>query len=144
MDYLPTFFANNLFLCSAFIVVLVMTIRAEILHQSNKANDLSPLQATRFMNNENAIVIDVNDSKEFESGHIKSAINVPMAELSSKMSDLEKYKNKAVLTCCKHGNQSSRACKQLRKSGFNNTFNISGGLHSWLEANLPVTKTNKA
>jgi len=141
MEHLPAFFANNLFLCVAFLVVLVMTIRAEFLHQFNKANDLSPLQATRFMNSENAVVIDVNDAATFDSGHIKQAINVPMTELTNKLADLQKYQDKAVLTCCKQGNQSGRACKILKKSGFTNVYNISGGLQNWLEANLPVTKS---
>lgn len=144
MEYFPTFFANNLFLCIAFIVVLAMTIRAEIIHQSNSVNNMSPLQATRFMNNENAIIIDVNEVSEFDSGHIKSAINIPMTDLSNKLGDLDKYKNKAVLTCCKHGNRSGKACKILQKSGFTNVHNIAGGIHSWLESNLPVTKKDQA
>lgn len=140
MEHLPEFFANNLFLCVAFIIVLMLTVRAEFLHQSGKMNELSPMQATRLMNNENAVVIDVSEAADFKNGHIKNAINVPIKELKNKLSDLQKYSDKAVLMICKSGNQSSRACKVLKQSKFSNVHNISGGLHNWMESNLPVVK----
>ena len=140
MEHLPEFIANNLFLCVAFVVVLGLTIAAEIAHQSSKANDLSPTQATRYMNNENAIVIDVNDTAQFEKGHINNAINIPFAELSNKLSELQKYKDKALLTCCTSGKKASSACKLLKKSEFKKVHNITGGLNNWLESNLPVIR----
>lgn len=140
MEHLPEFIANNSFLVIAFIVVLLLTIRGEFLHQSAKTNELSPMQATRLMNNENAVIIDVSDVADFESGHIKNAINAPIKELTNKLPDLQKYGEKAVLTYCKTGHQSMRACKMLKQSGFNNVHNISGGLKNWKEANLPVVK----
>lgn len=140
MEHLPEFFANNLFLCVAFIIVLMLTVRAEFLHQSGKMNELSPMQATRLMNNENAVIIDVSEAADFKNGHIKNAINVPIKELKNKLSDLQKYSDKAVLMICKSGNQSNRACKVLKQSKFSNVHNISGGLHNWMESNLPVVK----
>lgn len=140
MEHLPEFFANNMFLCVAFLIVLVLTIRAELFHQSSKANELSPMQAIRVMNNEDAIIIDVSDAADFESGHITNAINVPLAELSNKLPDLQQYKDKAVLAYCKSGKQSNRACGVLKKSDFKKVHNISGGLHNWLESNLPIIK----
>ena len=140
MEHLPEFFANNIFLCSAFIIVLMLTVRAEFAHQSNRANDMNPMQATRFMNNENAVVIDVSDTTEFEKGHINNAINIPMKELPDKLPDLQKYSDKAVLTYCKSGNQSTRACKILKRANFSNVHNLAGGINNWVESNLPVTK----
>ena len=140
MEHLPEFFANNLFLCVAFIIVLMLTVRAEFAHQTSKSNEMSPMQATRFMNNENAVVIDVSDAADFEKGHINNAINVPINELAKKLSDLQQYSDKAVLTYCRSGQQSVRACKLLKKSKFSNVHNISGGLKNWLESNLPTVK----
>ena len=140
MEHLPEFFANNLFLCIAFIVVLILTVRAEFAHQTSRTNEMSPMQATRFMNNENAVVIDVSEAADFEKAHIKTAINVPIKEFETRLSELQKYSDKAVLTCCRSGQQSIRACKLLKKSKFSNVYNISGGLRSWTEANLPTIK----
>ena len=140
MEHLPEFISNNLFLFIAFIAVLMLTIRAEFAHQSGKAIELSPMQATRYMNNEGAVVIDVNEVADFEKGHISTAMNIPFADLSDKLTDLQKYKDKAVLTYCKDGKRSSRACKLLKQSNFSNVHVISGGLHNWLESKLPVIK----
>ena len=140
MEHLPEFFANNLFLCIAFIVVLMLTVRAEFAHQTSRTNEMSPMQATRFMNNENAVVIDVSEATDFEKGHIKTAINVPIKEFETRLSELQKYSDKAVLTYCRSGQQSIRACKLLKKSNFSNVHNISGGLRNWTEANLPTIK----
>lgn len=138
MEHLPEFFSNNSFLVIAFIVILLLTIRGEFMHQSAKTNELTPMQATRLMNNENAVIIDVSDAADFEKGHIKNAINAPMKELTKKLPNLQKYSDKAVLTCCKTGRTATRACKMLKQSGFNHVHNISGGLQNWKEANLPV------
>jgi rhodanese-related sulfurtransferase len=140
MEHLPEFFANNLFLCVAFIIVLILTVRAEFVHRANQANQMSPMQATRFMNNENAVVIDVSEVADYENGHINKAINIPMKELPNKLSDLQQYSDKAVLAYCKNGHQSVRACKVLKQSKFSNVHNISGGLQNWVESNLPITK----
>ena len=140
MEHLPEFFANNLFLCIAFIIVLTLTVRAEFAHQISKTSAMSPMQATRYMNNENAVVIDVSEAGDFEKGHIKNAINVPIKELESKLSELQQHSDKAVLTYCRSGQQSIRACKVLKKSNFSNVHTISGGLKNWTEANLPTIK----
>lgn len=140
MEHLPEFFANNSFLSIAFIIVLMLTVRAEFLHQSGKMNELSPMQATRLMNNDNAVIIDVSEAAEYKNGHIKNAINVPIKELKNKLPDLHKYSDRAVLIVCKNGNQSNRACQVLKQSKFSNVHNISGGLHNWMESNLPIVK----
>jgi len=140
MEHLPEFIANNLFLFIAFIIVLMLTIRAEFIHQISKTSEMSPMRATRFMNNENAVVIDVSDAADFEKGHINNAINVPFKDLANKVPDLQKYSGKAVLTYCKSGQQSVRACKILKKSNFSNVHTISGGLRNWMESNLPIIK----
>ena len=61
-----------------------VTVRAEFAHRANQANEMSPMQATRFMNNENAVVIDVSEVADYENGHITKAINIPMKELQDK------------------------------------------------------------
>lgn len=143
MENFPEFFSNNLFLCSAFIIVLFMTVRAEILYRSNRHNELNPTEAIRFMNNESAVIIDVSPAADFKKGHIKDAINVPVSELANRLSELEAHKGKAVLAYCQAGSSSNRACKILRQAEFTNVRSLSGGLRAWSEANLPVSNTKK-
>ncbi len=141
MEHVTEFVSNNPFLFIAFFVVLVMLIKTEYEHQTSRAAQLSSSQATRLLNNNpDALVLDIRANKEFSNGHIKQAVNVPMAELKNELEKLAKYKEKPVLVYCNSGNTSSRAEKILQKNGFANINNLQGGIANWTEAGLPLTK----
>lgn len=63
-----------------------------------------------------AIIIDVRTKGEFNSGHIKGSINIPLDEIKTKAADLKK-KNKPVITCCRSGNRSGAAKSILENAG---------------------------
>ncbi len=103
------------------------------------SQSLSPSQATLLMNRENAVVIDVRESGEWNNGHIAGARHIPMPVLQEKMAELEKFKKRPLIICCVSGNRSSAAANTLRKAGFEKVFNLAGGIVSWREAKLPLT-----
>jgi rhodanese-related sulfurtransferase len=100
--------------------------------------NLSAAEAVTLINRANALVLDVRDEAEFASGHIADAIHIPVAHLAERLSELKKYKNKAILLNCQRGMQSARACDILRKAEFTQVHNLQGGLNAWAEAKLPV------
>lgn len=63
-----------------------------------------------------AVIIDVRSKKEFESGHIKGAKNIPLNELSDKLVSLKQ--DKTIITCCASGVRSGAAKGILRSKGF--------------------------
>lgn len=65
---------------------------------------------------EGAIIIDVRTKSEFNSGHIKGSINIPLDEIQTKVAELKK-KNKTVITCCRSGNRSGMAKSILKNAG---------------------------
>jgi rhodanese-related sulfurtransferase len=104
--------------------------------------NLSPAEAVTLINRSNAFVLDVRDDVEFTSGHIAEATHIPLADLATRISELKKYQNKAILVNCQKGLRSAKACDILRKADFTQINNLQGGLSAWLEAKLPiVTKT---
>lgn len=103
------------------------------------SQSLSPSQATLLMNRENAVVIDVRESGEWNNGHIAGARHIPMPLLQEKIPELEKFKKRPLIICCASGNRSSSAANTLRKAGFEKVFNLTGGITSWREAKLPLT-----
>ena len=140
MEHLLEFIVNNPFLWGALAVVLVMLIKSEYDHQTNRANQLNPVNATRLMNNhEDAVVLDVRETSDFSKGHIKNAKNVPLSALKERVNEISKNKDTPVLAYCSSGNVSNRACRLLQQAGFNNVHNITGGLNGWVDAKLPVT-----
>ncbi len=63
-----------------------------------------------------AIIVDVRTVAEFNSGHIKGAINIPVDVIAKKANEL-KQKGKPVITCCRSGARSGMAVSVLTKAG---------------------------
>lgn len=80
-----------------------------------------------------AVIIDVRTKGEYSSGHIKTAINIPLDRLSSSLSQL-KDKNKTIITCCASGVRSASAKSILKSSGYAQVYN--GGGWSSLQKKL--------
>ncbi|OYW37541.1 MAG: hypothetical protein B7Z35_09700 [Hydrogenophilales bacterium 12-61-10] len=97
------------------------------------------LKATRLYNDD-ALVLDVREDKEFAAGHIPKAKHIPLGQLSKRINELDKFKSKPVLVTCRSGQRSARACGMLKKAGFETVYNQAGGIIAWERANLPVTK----
>jgi rhodanese-related sulfurtransferase len=101
---------------------------------------LTPALATLKMNREDAIVLDVRESGEWGNGHIPGSRHITLGQLDKRLSEIEKFKGRPIIVYCATGNRSSSACGTLKKAGFEQVFNLSGGIAAWGEANLPITK----
>jgi phage shock protein E len=71
-----------------------------------------------------ALVIDVRSSGEFRSGHLPSAINIPLGELESALPLRVRDKNQVLLLHCQSGMRSGIAAKKLKGMGYPNVFNL--------------------
>jgi rhodanese-related sulfurtransferase len=71
-----------------------------------------------------AIVLDVRSKGEYQGGHIKGSINIPVDVLSSNMGKLKK--DKTIITCCASGMRSASAKSILQSNGFANVHNGGG------------------
>ncbi len=97
------------------------------------------LKATRLFNDD-ALILDVREDKEFASGHIPKARHIPLGALSGRIQELDKFKSQPILVTCRSGQRSARACGMLKKAGFETVYNQAGGILAWERANLPTTK----
>lgn len=70
----------------------------------------------------NALIIDVRSRGEFQSGHYDKAKNIPLDELSSKISGLKK-ENRPIVTCCMSGARSGSAKRELEAAGCKEVYN---------------------
>jgi rhodanese-related sulfurtransferase len=101
---------------------------------------VNTLEATMLMNKKDSLVLDVRDAGEFAQGHILSARNIPLDQLESRLKEIERYKEKPVIISCAVGNRAGSAVSLLRKQGFTNVVNLSGGIAAWRQAGLPTEK----
>lgn len=97
------------------------------------------LKATRLYNDD-ALILDVREDKEFAAGHIPKARHIPLGQLAGRVQELDKFKRKPILVTCRSGHRSARACGMLKKAGFEIVYNQAGGILAWQRANLPVTR----
>lgn len=71
-----------------------------------------------------ALILDVRTKNEYQGGHIKGSVNVPLQELQSKLSKFNK--DKPIITCCASGMRSASAKNILKSNGFNEVYNGGG------------------
>lgn len=138
MDQLSTFVTNNWILVGALIVVLFLLINSFIGGRLRGYASTSPAEAVKMINRENAVVLDVREESEYHEGHIINAVHVPLSQLNDKIKELEKYRNRPIITACRSGHRSGQACAMLKKAGFDNIYNLGGGILGWKNANLPL------
>lgn len=143
MDQYIEFIINHYLLSFALVCVVFLLIQDLINNSFNGFASISPLIAVTKMNDDNTVILDVREINEFNKSHIEQAINLPLDKVESKLSTLEKYKNRPIIVTCQTGGRSSVACKTLSKAGFEQVFNLTGGMQSWEDNKLPIKISNK-
>ncbi len=84
----------------------------------------------RLDNGENLSVLDVREPHEYEVANIGARL-IPLNELPERLAELDRDVPLAVH--CKTGGRSARAVKLLQETGFQNAFNVEGGITAWSE-----------
>lgn len=98
------------------------------------------LEATRLMNQPGALVLDVREPAEYAAGHLPRARHIPLGQLSGRIGEIAKFKEKPVIVTCRSGARSGSACRALKNAGFTQVYNLQGGVGAWSQANLPVER----
>lgn len=130
------FATNHYVLASLFVVLLI----ALIFNESRRGGrSLSNRELTSLVNNGESVVLDVRAKKEFDTGHVVDALNIPHDKVVNRVAELEKHKAKTLIVVDAMGQHSGTVCSELKKLGFN-AVKLSGGISSWRGDNLPLVK----
>ncbi len=81
-------------------------------------------------------IVDVRGKSEYDAGHVEGAENNFVGTLPDHVDKLSR--DKQVVIHCQAGDRSSVAYSILRKNGFRNVKNYSGGMKEWKEKGNPV------
>lgn len=101
---------------------------------------LSTLQATRLINDSDAVVIDIRDQADYARGHIINSRSIPDKVLNERKAEIDKLKGKPVIVSCDTGTRAGASADKLRALGLTEVFTLQGGLAAWRDAGLPVSK----
>lgn len=75
-----------------------------------------------------AILVDVRSIQEYNEGHLKGAIHLADYEIPPKHGNILLNKNAIIIVYCQNGGRSKKAYKKLKKLGYQNVYNLCGGL----------------
>lgn len=75
------------------------------------------------------VLLDVRQPKEYEGDHIPGATLVPLPELADRLDDLPR--SKPLIAYCAVGGRSSMAARFLAARGFDEVYNLTGGIEAW-------------
>ncbi|MSP79733.1 MAG: rhodanese-like domain-containing protein [Rhodospirillales bacterium] len=82
-----------------------------------------------------AVLIDVREMPEYQRARIAGATLVPLSAFDPKR--IPQNGVKVVLQCAV-GARSASACAYLQSQGYENLYNLSGGINAWAAAGLPI------
>jgi rhodanese-related sulfurtransferase len=74
-------------------------------------------------------IIDVREADEYRGGHIHGARNIPLGQIKSAAGGIRK--DRETYLVCASGFRSGQAARILKKEGFTNLYNVSGGMKQW-------------
>ena len=124
---------NLMTLVIGFVLVLLV-FKGVILGKVFGIRPLSVQELARTMKQdpEKIVVIDVRTAHEFNSGHVKGSISMPLGNISDQLKTLpKKAKGQIIAVICASGSRSMLGATSIKKAGFEKVFNVSGGMIAW-------------
>ena len=104
--------------------------------------DIDYKKMSEIIENESTVVVDVRTADEFNSFRIKNSINI---DYYSKvfLDSISLFKDKKnIILYCRSGRRSYYAAKLLQQKGFNNIYNLEGGVLQVKKKNLEFKSLN--
>ena len=83
-----------------------------------------PVTQVRSLVEEQAFIVDVREKGEYEVGHLKGSVNIPLSELRERTDEIPK--DRPVYLHCRSSQRSYNALMALQGRGYENGVNISG------------------
>ena len=88
-------------------------------------------EAKKMMDEQEVVILDVREKDEYDSGHIKNAVLLPVGSINEETAaSVIPHKDSVVLVYCRSGNRSKTASDALVRLGYTNIYEF-GGIITW-------------
>ncbi|MEI6817680.1 MAG: thioredoxin domain-containing protein [Bacteroidota bacterium] len=131
---------------TALIISIILTAQISI---SQVSKDSATIKGSLSVNDfeaklnatKDAQLIDVRTPDEYNSGHLKDAINMDYwaKDFEQKLTELDPSKHTFVY--CLAGTRSLKAMQMMKKAGFSTVNYLEGGIMKWRVNDKPVTES---
>ena len=81
---------------------------------------------------DDAVFVDIREPDEWDRGHARGAVHIPMGELPQRLGELPDVGGTLAISC-RSGGRSTRAVTWLLAQGYD-VANLTGGMQAWLGA----------
>ena len=98
--------------------------------------NISPNEAKRMIDEENAVIIDIRDPDEYAREHIEGARLMPLSVFT--LLPPAPDRERPAIFHCRTGTRAKGSAETLEKHGFSATYLMEGGFMGWKKAGLPV------
>ncbi|WP_162349520.1 rhodanese-like domain-containing protein [Pseudoxanthomonas gei] len=139
-EQLQAFASSSPLLSMALAGLTLAIVVTEIARLFRGYKALRPAELTSLMNRDNALVVDLSASADFEKGHIAGSRNVAPSQFDPENKLLAAARSLPVVMVCRSGQASAGAAKRLKKAGFEQVYWLDGGVAAWQQADLPLVK----
>ncbi|MFZ9386644.1 MAG: thioredoxin domain-containing protein [Chitinophagaceae bacterium] len=112
---------------------------------SQQVIEADPSEFEKGLDKEKAQILDVRTAGEYQSGHIKNALQADWTNREQFLDRVQYIdKDKPVYIYCLSGGRSTAAAAWMRNNGFKKVTELRGGFMAWKRENKPVEgKTNE-
>lgn len=87
---------------------------------------ISNEELNKLIDDKEAVIIDVRETREYSQGHIPSAINIPLSLLPLKIEDAVPNRDTKIVVYCLSGGRSSQAKVLLKSKKYTDVLNFGG------------------
>lgn len=101
---------------------------------------ISPQALGPLISQQQPILVDLRDGKDFKAGHIVGSRHIPYAQLKDHVEEL-RASGKPVVFICKMGQSAGAAGRLL---GTKDVYRLDGGILGWQSQGLPLVKSKTA
>lgn len=120
---------NNLLTILMIVLIGYMVLPKILIKFNNNVKNVSGKDvALLIRNTKNLVIIDVRTKNEYKSGHINGSNLMPVNEIASRITELEKFRGKPILVHCASGGRSPKAVNILLKNKFAPIYHMNHGL----------------
>ena len=88
----------------------------------------------------NAVLLDVRTPAEYQKGYLPGAINLPQADVDTKVATVVPSKDTPVYVYCRGGREATMATEKLLKQGYTDVHNLGAMKNARKKLNLPIKK----
>ncbi len=124
------------------LLIILLTSGVEVSAQEGVISKvIAPIELQKLMKDKPGLqLIDVRTIGEYKAGHLSKSVLIDYYRPDFKAQLQKLDKNKPIAVYCAIGGRSNGALLILKRLGFREAYDLSGGIQAWQEKKLPIEK----